>query len=90
MRVEGAKDGLRVRLGDIILVEHSTDEPAFFADPFFQKDADPAVIAELRTPERRERVRANPATARYRETEITEVEVEAENPVRVDETAHGG
>ena len=31
MRVEGAKDGLRVRLGDIVLVEHSTDEPAFFA-----------------------------------------------------------
>ena len=43
------------------------DEPAFFADPFFQKDADPAVIAELSAPERRERVRANPATARYRE-----------------------
>ena len=43
------------------------DEPAFFADPFFQKDADPAVIAELSTPERRERVRASPATARYRE-----------------------
>jgi len=42
------------------------DEPAFFADPFFQKDADPAVIAELRTPERRERVRSS-ATARYRE-----------------------
>ncbi|MET0488710.1 MAG: signal peptidase II [Acidimicrobiales bacterium] len=30
------------------------------------------------------------ATARYRETEITEVKVDAENPVRVDETAHGG
>jgi imidazolonepropionase-like amidohydrolase len=43
------------------------DEPAFFSDPFFQKEADPAVIAELRTPERRERARANPATARYRE-----------------------
>jgi imidazolonepropionase-like amidohydrolase len=43
------------------------DEPAFFADPFFLKDADPAVIAELKTPERRERVRANPASARYRE-----------------------
>ena len=43
------------------------DEPAFFADPFFQKEADPAVIAELTTSERRERVRANPATARYRE-----------------------
>ena len=43
------------------------DEPAFFADPFFPKEADPAVVAELRAPERRERVRANPATARYRE-----------------------
>ena len=30
------------------------------------------------------------ATARYRETEITQVEVEAEDPVRVDETADGG
>ena len=43
------------------------DEPAFFADPFFLKEADPAVVAELRSPERRERARANPATARYRE-----------------------
>ena len=43
------------------------EEPAFFADPFFLKEADPAVLAELRAPERRERVRANPASARYRE-----------------------
>jgi imidazolonepropionase-like amidohydrolase len=43
------------------------EEPAFFTDPFFLKDADPAVVAELRSPERRERARANPATARYRE-----------------------
>ena len=43
------------------------DEPAFFSDPFFLKHADPAVVAELRSPERRERVRANPASARYRE-----------------------
>jgi imidazolonepropionase-like amidohydrolase len=43
------------------------DEPAFFADPFFQMEADPAVVAELKALERRERVRANPATARYRE-----------------------
>jgi len=43
------------------------DEPAFFSDPFFQKEADPAVVAELRAPERRDRARANPATARYRE-----------------------
>ena len=44
-----------------------SEEPAFFADPFFLREADPAVVAELRSPERRERVRADPATARYRE-----------------------
>jgi imidazolonepropionase-like amidohydrolase len=43
------------------------EEPPFFADPFFLKEADPAVVAELRAPERRERLRSNPATARYRE-----------------------
>ena len=43
------------------------EEPAFFADPFFLKEADTAVVAELRSPERRERMRANPASARYRE-----------------------
>jgi imidazolonepropionase-like amidohydrolase len=43
------------------------EEPDFFADPFFLKAADPAVVAELRTPERRERMRASPAAARYRE-----------------------
>jgi len=42
------------------------DEPTFFADPFFSKEADPAVVAELRSPDRRERVRANSASARYR------------------------
>jgi imidazolonepropionase-like amidohydrolase len=43
------------------------DEPDFFSDPFFLKAADPAVVAELRSPERRERTRSSPATARYRE-----------------------
>ena len=43
------------------------EDPPFFADPFFLKEADSAVVAELRSPERRERVRTNPATARYRE-----------------------
>ena len=43
------------------------DEPAFFSDPFFLKEADAAVIQELRSPVRRERARASPATARYRE-----------------------
>ncbi len=42
-------------------------EPDFFADPFFLKEADPVVLAELKSPERRERVRASPASARYRE-----------------------
>jgi imidazolonepropionase-like amidohydrolase len=43
------------------------DEPAFFSDPFFLREADPAVIEELRSRDRRERLRASPATARYRE-----------------------
>ena len=42
------------------------DEPAFFSDPFFLREADPAVIQELRSPEGA-RARASPATARYRE-----------------------
>jgi imidazolonepropionase-like amidohydrolase len=42
-------------------------EPQFFADPFFVKEADPAVLAELRRPERMKTVAANPSTARYRE-----------------------
>jgi imidazolonepropionase-like amidohydrolase len=43
------------------------EEPAFFADPFFLKEADPAVLSELRSAERRERTRSSPAAARYRE-----------------------
>jgi imidazolonepropionase-like amidohydrolase len=43
------------------------DEPEFFGDPFFLKEADPAIVAELRKPERRQKVLANPASARYRE-----------------------
>jgi hypothetical protein len=43
------------------------DEPAFFTDPFFLKEADAAVVAELKAAERRERVRSSPAAARYRE-----------------------
>ena len=42
-------------------------EPEFFADPFFIREADPAVVAELRRPERIQTVAANPAAARYRE-----------------------
>jgi imidazolonepropionase-like amidohydrolase len=47
------------------------EEPAFFSDPFFLKEADPAVVAELLSAERRARVRANPATARYRDALAT-------------------
>jgi imidazolonepropionase-like amidohydrolase len=43
------------------------DEPEFFPDPFFLKEADPAVVAELRAADRREKVRSSPAAARYRE-----------------------
>ena len=43
------------------------DEPAFFADPFFLREADPAVVAELKAADRREKVRSSPAAARYRE-----------------------
>ena len=42
-------------------------EPDFFADPFFLKEADPAVLAELRRPERVTTVAASVAAARYRE-----------------------
>jgi imidazolonepropionase-like amidohydrolase len=42
-------------------------EPEFFSDPFFLKAADPAVLRELRDPERQKAVRDNPASARYRE-----------------------
>ena len=41
--------------------------PEFFEDPFFLKDADPAVLDELRDPERMERVAGSPATQGYRE-----------------------
>jgi len=42
-------------------------EPDFFADPFFLKEADPAVVAELRRPERVKTVAASVGAARYRE-----------------------
>ena len=42
-------------------------EPDFFSDPFFLREADPAVVAELRRPERQKTVAASPAAARYRE-----------------------
>jgi imidazolonepropionase-like amidohydrolase len=42
-------------------------EPEFFSDPFFTKEADPAVLAELRRPERQKTVATSTASARYRE-----------------------
>lgn len=42
-------------------------EPDFFSDPFFLKEADPAVLAELRRPERQKGVAASLASVRYRE-----------------------
>jgi len=42
-------------------------EPEFFADPFFLKEADPAVLAALRDPKRQQGIRESAAAARYRE-----------------------
>jgi len=41
--------------------------PAFFDDPFFLRDADPAVVAALQDPERQRAVADDPATERARE-----------------------
>ena len=41
--------------------------PEFFEDPFFLKDADPAVLEQLRDPERMARVAESPAAQGYRE-----------------------
>jgi len=41
-------------------------EPDFFADPFFLKEADPAVLDTLREPERQSRMRNSPAAQQYK------------------------
>jgi imidazolonepropionase-like amidohydrolase len=41
-------------------------EPAFFADPFFLRDADPAVLAELRDPKRQAAMRTSPSAQEYK------------------------
>ena len=41
--------------------------PDFFEDPFFLAEADPAVLAELRDPERMARVRDSESAQRYKE-----------------------
>ena len=43
------------------------DVPEFFEDPFFLKDADPAVLEALQDPERMAAVAASPAAQGYRE-----------------------
>jgi len=40
--------------------------PEFFEDPFFLKEADPAVIAELQKPERMQKVKENQAAQTYK------------------------
>jgi imidazolonepropionase-like amidohydrolase len=54
-------------------------EPAFFADPFFLREADPAVLAELRDPRRQEGVRKSRAAQIYK----TALEVASRNLKRL-------
>ncbi|MCC3860188.1 amidohydrolase family protein [Pseudemcibacter aquimaris] len=42
------------------------EKPEFFNDPFFLKEVDPAVLRELMTAERRERVKNSPTAAGYK------------------------
>ncbi|MCH6547993.1 MAG: amidohydrolase family protein, partial [Gemmatimonadetes bacterium] len=42
------------------------DEPSFFADPFFLAEADPAVLEQLRDPERQEGVRNSRSAQAYK------------------------
>jgi imidazolonepropionase-like amidohydrolase len=42
------------------------NEPEFFSDPFFLKDVDSAVLDELRSPERRSRMRNSASAAAYK------------------------
>ncbi len=41
-------------------------EPAFFSDPYFLKEADPAILEQLRSPERQSRMRNSRAAAGYK------------------------
>ena len=40
--------------------------PAFFSDPFFLKEADPAVLEQLRSPERQERTKNSKSAQQYK------------------------
>ncbi len=42
------------------------DVPEFFEDPFFMKDADPAVLATLQEPERMQKMKESPAAQAYK------------------------
>jgi imidazolonepropionase-like amidohydrolase len=54
-------------------------EPAFFSDPFFLREADPAVLAELRDPKRQEAVRKSRSAQTYK----TALEVASRNLKRL-------
>jgi imidazolonepropionase-like amidohydrolase len=54
-------------------------EPAFFSDPFFLREADPVVLAELRDPKRQESVRASRSAQAYK----TALEVASRNLKRL-------
>jgi imidazolonepropionase-like amidohydrolase len=50
-------------------------EPAFFSDPFFRREADPAVLAQLRDPTRQQAVRESRSAQAYK----TALEVASRN-----------
>jgi imidazolonepropionase-like amidohydrolase len=54
-------------------------EPAFFSDPFFLRDADPAVLAALRDPKRQESVRTSRSAQQYK----TALEIASRNLKRL-------
>jgi imidazolonepropionase-like amidohydrolase len=42
-------------------------EPTFFADPFFTKEADPELLAQLRQPQRQQAMRTSTSAQRYKQ-----------------------
>ena len=44
-----------------------SEAPAFFSDPFFLKEADPAEIEQMRDPKRQEAMRSDPSAQWYKE-----------------------
>lgn len=47
------------------------ERPEWFDDPFFLREADPAVIQALEAPEYQERIRSRPSSATYKEALLT-------------------